>query len=149
MVVVVAVADVDGDGVAPGSIALGGSPICDGAPEEGAPADVTVTRLGFGASSVRKDGVAAAQPMHSPTITGQRLVRTVALPSAQRTRFQLRRPSEREGGVGCKPEFGSRCHWQLRGVHIDPQLETGIANLVLERKTHELCLMVTQCASER
>ena len=27
--------------------------------------------------------------------------------SAQRTRFQLRRPSEREGGVCCKPELGS------------------------------------------
>src|SRR6478609_3048415 len=26
--------------------------------------------------------------------------------SAQRTRFQLRQPSEREGGVCCKPELG-------------------------------------------
>jgi hypothetical protein len=31
---------------------------------------------------------------------------TPPLPSAQRTRFQLRRPSEREGGVCCKPELG-------------------------------------------
>jgi hypothetical protein len=31
----------------------------------------------------------------------------LALPSGQRTRFQLRRPSEREGGVCCKPELAS------------------------------------------
>jgi hypothetical protein len=32
---------------------------------------------------------------------------TAAIPSpAQRTRFQLRRPSERKGGVCCKPELG-------------------------------------------
>jgi hypothetical protein len=32
---------------------------------------------------------------------------TLGLLAAQRTRFQLRRPSEREGGVCCKPELGS------------------------------------------
>jgi hypothetical protein len=35
--------------------------------------------------------------------------------SAERIRFQLRRPSEREGGVCCKPELGGR--WRRATLH--------------------------------
>jgi hypothetical protein len=36
----------------------------------------------------------------------------------------------------------------LGGVHVDAQLETGVTDLVLKRKTHELRRMLTQGASD-
>lgn len=42
----------------------------------------------------------------SQALTAQALLGS-AVPPAQRTRFQQRRPSEREVGVCCKPELGS------------------------------------------
>jgi hypothetical protein len=39
--------------------------------------------------------------------------------SAQRTRFQLRRPSAGEGGVCCKPELGGGMRVTEQGLRID------------------------------
>ena len=44
-----------------------------------------------------------------------RLVRAPPL-SAQRTRFQLRRPSVSEEGVCCKPELGGALRWLLNAL---------------------------------
>lgn len=52
--------------------------------------------------------------------SGERYARVTPTASAQRTRFQLRRPSEREGGVCCKPELGSA---RQLGLHVSLRLQ--------------------------
>mgnify|MGYP003576668825 CR=1 FL=1 len=57
----------------------------------------------------------------------------VALMSAQRTKFQLRRPSEREGGVRCKPELGGHVNVRCRRMRRRHVQAFGVQALQVKR----------------